>query len=131
MAKIHGLAYVFVGLGVAIQAYFIDYEKLFIFFWIGLAMVAYGVGKLVLSYIMHDGKEDKPKPAAPVAMQHPIQRPAAPGLRPAMQPVRPAQPTAKAPVQQIHQKHIEFCPYCGTPVLPHHAFCGKCGKKIE
>lgn len=31
----------------------------------------------------------------------------------------------------INKDEMNFCPYCGIPVVPEYSFCQKCGKKLK
>ncbi len=51
MPKIHGLAYIAVGLFVSLLSLKLDYEKLFLFFYAGLAFVFIGIMKLIFNLV--------------------------------------------------------------------------------
>ena len=51
MAKVHGLVYIAVGSFVSIASWKIDYERFIFFFFIGLAFVLIGFGKIIFSLI--------------------------------------------------------------------------------
>ena len=94
MAKIHWLVYIIIGLFVAIFSWKRDFEKLMIFFYLGLMFILIGIVKLVFSIGKNKHKEEK--------IHH-----------------------------KASQQHKgRYCHSCGSPALPHHNFCTKCGAKL-
>ena len=47
MTKIHGLIYIVIGFFVASVSWKISYEKLFLFFYMGVLFILFGIGKLI------------------------------------------------------------------------------------
>ena len=64
MAKIHGLVYIIVGLFVGIASYKINYQNLYIFFYLGMFFIALGVAKILIRFIS-GSKEDETQKARP------------------------------------------------------------------
>ncbi|MBI2657185.1 zinc-ribbon domain-containing protein [Candidatus Woesearchaeota archaeon] len=59
MAKIHWLAYIFVGLFVSIFSWRFDYEKFIFFFYAGWAFVFAGIVKLIFNFVKNKaGKKE-------------------------------------------------------------------------
>ncbi len=68
MPKIHGLIYIAVGMLVSIMSYKLNYEKLILFFYIGLIFIFVGVVKLIFGLI-------KNKASKKETAHHKIQQP--------------------------------------------------------
>jgi len=59
MVKIHGIAYLIIGVLVTASSYYIDKQKLIVFFYIGLIMIGIGIAKLVVKSISGSANKTK------------------------------------------------------------------------
>ena len=57
----HGIVYLIIGIFVAIASYKINYDKLYVFFYIGLLFIIYGVAKIIIGFSNKDEKKQVPK----------------------------------------------------------------------
>ncbi|MEK6891717.1 MAG: zinc ribbon domain-containing protein [Nanoarchaeota archaeon] len=101
MAKIHGIVYLIIGLFISIASYYIKYDKLYPFFYVGLLFITFGVAKIVIGFI---NKEEK--------KQSPLNR------------LNPNQ-FRQAPKQQYKR-----CPTCGNVARASDNFCARCGNRL-
>lgn len=108
MAKISGWAYVIVGVAVAIYSKFVEARRpgvaLTIFFWIGVALIAVGVFRLVLAFIAGEKDKLRAKPDAPQ------------GRRARNEAERPA-----------YARDYIVCPRCNARLHPQSRYCNWCG----
>ena len=86
-------------------------DKLVLFFWVGMALIAWGVVKLLLRRKKAAAQQD-----TQASQQY------------AQQPNQHWQMSKKDPFpqQQVTQSPT-YCPNCGKPKPPHHRFCQYCG----
>jgi len=56
MAKLHGIVYLSMGLFISISSYYINYNKLIIFFYAGWAVFIYGVAKIIIGFIDNENQ---------------------------------------------------------------------------
>ena len=102
MAKIHGLIYIVIGFFVASVSWKISYEKLFLFFYIGVLFILFGIGKLIFG--SREIKEEKQNPAG-----QKIQN--------------------KILYQKMHQQ-FKRCARCGNVARISDNFCSRCGARV-
>lgn len=71
MPKIHGIAYLIIGLFVSAVSWRFNYEKLIVFFYAGLAFIFVGIAKLALGFVKNKDKNaNKMHQKAHSQMQH-------------------------------------------------------------
>ena len=61
MVKIHGIAYILIGIFISIVSYSINIKNLYIFFYGGMFFIAYGVAKIVIKFITGQKEQQKPQ----------------------------------------------------------------------
>ncbi|MBI4452902.1 zinc ribbon domain-containing protein [Candidatus Woesearchaeota archaeon] len=105
MAKIHGIAYILIGLLVVIASWKINYSNLILFFYIGWIFVLVGMVKLMLGF---GKKKDKPQQNA--------------------QSRNLSHLTSQGRQHQAH--HYKKCPRCHNVMRVHDRFCGRCGYRV-
>ena len=59
MVKIHGIAYILIGIFISTASYMINRENLYIFFYAGMFFIVYGVAKIVLGFIIGQKEQQK------------------------------------------------------------------------
>ena len=101
MTKIHGIAYVLVGIFIMLASMKID--TLVFFFYAGIVFILIGFVKIGIGITNQKKEESSHKPAS----QH----------------VHPQH------LQKIRQQY-KRCPRCGTLAHMHDTFCRKCGMNI-
>ena len=105
MAKVHGIIFLVIGLFVSIASYKINYDKLYVFFYIGLLFIIYGVAKIIIGFINKDEKK-----------QAPLNRLSQNQLNQLRQPVK---------------QQYKRCQTCGNVARGHDNFCSRCGARIS
>ncbi len=105
LAKIHGLAYIIVGLFVGIASWRINYEKLYIFYYASLFLIAFGVAKLLINFIQGKSKEKTENKKEAVKQQY-------------------------ARLRQNQQGQYKYCPRCRNVMGVYDNFCSKCGARV-
>ncbi len=107
MAKIHWLVYIAVGLFVSVLSYKINYNNLYLFFYVGWIFVLIGIIKMLFGF----GKNKDVK-----------------NLQQKMQHKNLTQPQHS---MQHHQKHhYKRCHRCGNVMRLNDRFCSKCGLRL-
>lgn len=104
MAKIHGLAYILVGLFVSILSYRMNYEKLIFFFYTGMFFIIVGISKLVFGFIKRSTGR---KSLQQEKFQH-----------------------QAANQSKYQEHHYKRCHKCGSAVAFNSRFCSKCGAAV-
>ena len=102
MAKLHGLVYIVVGFFVASVSWKISYEKLFLFFYIGVLFILLGIGKLIFG--SKANKEEKQKTAGQKIQNRTLN-------------------------QTMHQQ-FKRCGKCGNAARVNDNFCSRCGARV-
>ena len=100
MAEIPWWAWLGVGLFVSISAAFTG-GQVSLFAWVGLAFVAFGIGKVVLLFVLKP-RETKQEQQAMHMPQYPM-----------------------------HQARALYCPQCRITVQPNDSFCKYCGRRLR
>ena len=59
MAKIHGLAYIIIGILVSAASWKINKEDLYLFFYVGILFIGVGAAKLLLGLLKNKKEEKK------------------------------------------------------------------------
>ena len=59
MVKIHGIAYILIGIFISTASYMINRNNLYIFFYGGMFFIAYGVAKIILKFITRQKEQQK------------------------------------------------------------------------
>lgn len=106
MAKIHGLAYLIIGIVISALSYYIDknIKKGFsLFVYVGLLMIIIGVMKLAALYVKYkrETRETRQKPAYHAPLHH-----------------------------ATRTYNALYCPRCGIASNPTDNFCYNCGQRI-
>jgi len=104
LAKIHGLVYIIIGLFVGIASWRINYEKLYVFYYAGLFLIAFGVAKLLINFIQGKSKE-KTEVKKPVHQHY-------------------------GQLRQNPNRQYKYCSRCGNVMRAYDNFCSKCGARI-
>ena len=108
MAKIHGLAYLIIGIMISAFSYYIDknIKKGFsIFIYAGLLMVMIGVMKLAALWVKNKRERAAKQPMHQPASIHHLQN-----------------------VSHTHSQLV-YCPRCGAALNPSDNFCYSCGNR--
>jgi hypothetical protein len=98
-------------------------DKFVLFFWVGLAFVAFGFGKLLIGFMLNSNERSSKPASHPPAHSHPVH----PAVR--HNTVHPAH-TQHPAVPGINQTHFS-CPRCRYPIPPAARFCAMCGLRIR
>ena len=104
MAKVSGIVYLILGLFISIASYYINYDKLFIFFYAGWVVFIYGVAKIIIGFINKD--EDK---------------------QPQLNRLNQNQPSQ---FRQIPKQQFKRCRTCGNTAKSFDNFCSRCGASL-
>ena len=104
MAKVHGIVYLIIGIFVAIASYKINYDKLYVFFYIGLLFIIYGVAKIIIDYI---NKDEKKQVVPPNINKNQLNQ-------------------FRQPVKQLYKR----CPNCGNVARGYDNYCPRCGNRL-
>ena len=99
--KIHGIAYIIIGILVTSVSYFVDKDKLVLFMVVGGVMVAIGASKVVFGIVFGPKKERGIKRYAP------------------------------AHTKNFNKANAGFCSYCGGQINPNAMYCQFCGARIR
>jgi len=145
MASINGIFYLIIGLFVAITSFVIDHgnedHKMKAFFYLGLFLIAVGVSKLIIKYLVQKSVPQEKHPdmqgLGKQAQTHPNSQHHTPDK---LQKTSNNQhnPQDEAYIQEkIRQKvspphgFIGQCAKCGTPMRRINMFCHRCGSKVR
>ena len=104
MAKVHGIIYLIIGLFVTVASYKINYDKLYLFFYIGLLFIIYGVAKIIIGFI---NKEERKKVAPSNIHKNQLNQ-------------------FKQPIKQQYKR----CQNCGNVARGYDNFCSRCGNRM-
>ena len=104
MAKIHGIVYLITGIFVAVASYEISYGKLYVFFYIGLLFIIYGIAKTIIEFINKDKKKEVNSPNIHKNQLNQF----------------------KHPLKQQYKR----CPNCGNVARGYDNFCPRCGNRL-
>ena len=109
MAKIHGIAYIIIGGGVAFAARMVNFESLKLFFYVGCILMIVGLFKLVFRGMQSN--EDKKTEAK--QQKHPNLRP----VNRVQRQSHAGQNYKRCPrCYNVMNAGSNFCPVCGTRV---------------
>ncbi|MBI3026575.1 zinc ribbon domain-containing protein [Candidatus Woesearchaeota archaeon] len=108
MVKIHGFAYIFIGLFVSFMSWQLNYEKLIFFFYAGWAFVLFGFLKMMAALIKN--YEDRKRSAHEIRQKNAAH-----------------QHQAYSHHAQRQTQHYKRCPRCGNVQRAHDRFCSHCG----
>jgi hypothetical protein len=96
--KIHGFAFLVIGLAVAITSKLVNPDRLVLFMYFGIGMAIFGMVRLMREN--RKKKQQQPNGSHYVTRHHKV-----------------------TPHQQTTQY---YCKYCGSPLQPNLAFCPRC-----
>ena len=104
MAKIHGLIFIISGLVMSIISLNVKYEKLYLFFYIGILFIIMGTAKMIYNAVQAKQKK------APIANHRRLGQ--------------------QGSVNQYTQNQLKNCQRCGNISRIHHNFCSRCGARF-
>ena len=110
MAKIHGLAYLMIGIMISVLSYYIDnnIKKGFsLFIYVGLLMMIIGVIRLAAIWVKNKKEKEAKQPMRQHARIHAPQN---------------------APRHTYNQ--LAYCSRCGADLNPSDNFCYNCGNRL-
>lgn len=104
MTKIHGIAYIIIGIFVLVIS--TTNEKFIVFYYVAWAFITFGAIKLIINFIKKKMGVDnavKPKPHQRILSQQ------------------------QHKVQHQQTQHLKRCTRCGNVMRLHDRFCSRCG----
>jgi len=108
MAKIHGLAYIVIGVVISASSYAINYTRLVFFFYIGQFFILGGLLKLAFNFVKK--KADAPKAAHAENWQ--------------------GAPSQHGFHRQVHRQQYRRRPKCSSVMRANDRFCSRCGARV-
>ena len=112
MAKIHGLAYILIGLFISIFSYKVNYEKLVFFYYLGYIFIFVGILKLIFSLMKRKSSKTK-------ELHHKEEH------------KHQSATMHKENINSMHrQQQYKYCNNCRNVVRITDKFCSRCGARV-